>query len=224
MLTLKNASSFEAVVFDLDGTLIDSETLAYASFGYALEPFGIKVTYELMESLRGRSPDTLFSAVLSDSKARQIANERLNWHAIEYAHETPLFEGVEAMLGDLHSKEIPLALWTARDRASAEHTMKLLKIDGFFKTAVSACLVKNNKPHPEGLFLIAKTLQVNAEKMIHVGDHHHDVIGAKAAMATSVGVTWHKKDRKMWHEDPHHEFDCIKKFSNWVAGHFPVKF
>ncbi|MGE0632983.1 MAG: HAD family hydrolase [Pseudobdellovibrionaceae bacterium] len=215
----------KVVVFDLDGTLIDSEKHCYASFDYALEPFGIKATKEILERIRGRGSFDLFDPLLKSPVERTEALDRLNWFSLEYAHEQTLYDGVEEVLDSIKSKGTPIALWTGRDHISAEKTLKLLNIRNYFSYTVGACLVKNNKPHPEGLFLIAKELKLDPKTIVHVGDHHHDVEGARAAEALSIGANWHtsEPEKKSWKHEPHHQFNCIFEFKNWVNDRISSK-
>ncbi|WP_419420747.1 HAD family hydrolase [Legionella sp. D16C41] len=204
------------IVFDLDGTLIDSGHLMESAFNYALSIYNMQVTVEELETMRSLTSAELFRDRLDETKAK-VAVKRL-W---DYSHrsitDTLLIEGIKPILEQLKNKKITMGIWTGRDRASALRIIKHHKIDHFFKALVGGCEVSKNKPSPEGLLLLAQQLNVSLSSLMHVGDHDHDVLGAMAAGVKCALVGWcSSKLVQQPTQRAHFNFNSVDDFSQWI--------
>lgn len=177
------------IVFDLDGTLVDTTRTVLNAFNHALQPFDLSVTPEHVERMRSMTSAELFRDMLSEHDAR-IALARLWEHSHASAGESILIPGVDTMLKLLAERQLTLGVWTGRDRSSAMNILDSHQISHHFQALVGGCEVARNKPDPEGLLLLASRLNAPAHTLIHVGDHSHDLHGAQAAGAISVIVNW----------------------------------
>jgi HAD superfamily hydrolase (TIGR01549 family) len=208
---------FRTLVFDLDGTLVDSSASILSGFSYALEPFGIQVTSHELEVMRSMTSQELFRNYLSETDA-QLALNRLWNYSLRSASETLLYPGIKPLLDKLFRENVDLALWTARDRASALKILQIHGLDQYFKVMVGGCSVKKNKPHPEGLQLIARTLNVPVESILHIGDHEHDLSGAKAVGATAIHAQWcMEKNSYSYFTPPDFSFQTVGDFAVWLS-------
>src|SRR3989344_8113998 len=121
-------SRMKAVFFDLDGTLIDSGKVVLESFRHALDPFGVNVTYELLETIRTRPAERLFGGLI-DASQHSLALKRLRDFTQAAAPQMTPFAGIEGVLSDLSDARVPMAVWTGRDRISALHILKANRLD-----------------------------------------------------------------------------------------------
>ena len=165
-----------AVVFDLDGTLLDSLPLVLSAITHALEPFGTPPTMEIFANLGG-PPERFLGPLLDDLKNLPIALERLETFHRENGHLIRPYEGVNTVLTSLRSLGIQLALWTGRDRESASWLLSNHQLEGFFATVVCGDDLPSHKPDPAGLKEIMRRLQVKSEETLFVGDADVDVLG-----------------------------------------------
>jgi len=177
----------KAVVFDFDGTLIDSSGHILEAFEYALSPFGITVTDQTIEMIRPRTTPNLFIDLI-DRSDWPLAFERLAKITKEHLLQITLYDGMLELLEKLYQKGLLLAIWTGRDTSSAIDILKRLQLGHFFKIVVGNTCVKHNKPHPEGLLKIISDFGCNASEVVMVGDHLHDLEGAAAVGAKKVLV------------------------------------
>jgi len=181
---------FDTIVFDLDGTLVDSSAMVINGFNYALSRFGISVSAAEVEIMRSRTSAQLFRDRLTESQAKE-ALARLFEHSRISASDTHILPGVKEMLENIASKNIKIGLWTGRDRASALAILRAHQIDTYFDAVVGGCEVEKNKPDAEGLLMLAQRLDAALDKMVHVGDHAHDLQGASSAGVAFVHAQWH---------------------------------
>jgi HAD superfamily hydrolase (TIGR01509 family) len=165
-----------AVVFDLDGTLVDSLPLVLASISHALAPFGSRAAADILARLGG-PPERFLLTLLDDAKNLPVALERLGAFHDENVHLVRPYEGVTACLTRLRAAGVPAALWTGRDRPSAEWLLREHHLEHFFATVVCGDDLGSNKPNPEGLREIMRRLQVAPDETLFVGDADVDVLG-----------------------------------------------
>lgn len=209
-----------AIVFDLDGTLINSSSTILDAFNYALNHFGHHATYDDLERMRSLTEDELFLDILPPDQAK-IAVARLWEYSRHSAKETILFDGIVDMLEKIHSSHIKLGLWTGRDHGSTFDILETHKLQHYFAAIVSGSHVKKNKPDPEGLLLLADKLHIQPANIMHIGDHAHDIIGASSAGAKTVHVIWEPENpgEPVHHPKADFKFTSISTLSNWIDVH-----
>lgn len=168
-----------AVVFDFDGTLVDSLPLVLAAITHAIEPFGGRPTMDIFPQLGG-PPERFLPALLGDARHLPVALERLERFHRQNAHLIRPYEGARVLLERLREAGIKTALWTGRDRESAEWLLRDHHIGEFFAAIVCGDDLPSHKPDPAGLREILRRLDVSAAETLFVGDADVDVLGGAA--------------------------------------------
>ncbi len=177
------------IVFDLDGTLIDTGQSTISLFSHVLKKYNVDVTMETIEKIRSESPKKLFSKLMPHLNSGQIYKDLLV-HAPDFNDATSLFSGIEDLLKQLKLQSKELAVWTGRDGTSAKSLLKYHKIDSYFSMLVSGTCVENNKPHEEGLVKVKDFFKCHVNDMLMIGDHVHDVMPSSKIGVANVHVTW----------------------------------
>lgn len=161
------SAEIEAVLFDMDGTLIDSKPVIEHAWRSVAQEYGIelnKVTIE--EHVHGRSGsytrDFLFKHL--DIKERHIAKGKVD--ELEETSEPLLINGVMNTLNILREKKIKIALVTASWDSRIEFILSLHDLRRYFDCIVSRSDVKNGKPHPECFLLAAKKLDCDIRNCV----------------------------------------------------------
>ncbi len=183
---------FDLVVFDWDGTIVDSTAMIAACIRSAASDLGLTVpTMEQASHVIGLGLlDALSHAVPS------LATERAEEFSARYRHhylagepEIVLFEGMRAMLDELASSGVPLAVATGKTRRGLDRALESTGLRRLF--ASSRCADESqSKPHPAMLRDLAGELNVQPPRMLMIGDTTHDLQMACAAGVASVGVTY----------------------------------
>lgn len=165
-----------AVVFDLDGTVIDSMPLVLAAVSHAIEPHGTRTPDEIFARLGG-PPERFLGDLLPDARHVPEAVARLHAYHRENGHQIRVFEGAVALFESLHRSGVAAALWTGRDRTSTEVLIGRHALHAHFRTVVCGDDLPTHKPDPAGLREIMRRLDVDPVDTLLVGDADVDVLG-----------------------------------------------
>lgn len=167
MVILPNGIQTEAVIFDFDGVIVDTEPLHYAAFQQTLEPLGLHFTWqEYVETYIGFDDRDAFRHAFS-SQAKAISHEELHQLIEQKAAvfqevirlNISAYPGVIDLIHHLHTSKIPLAICSGALRADIDPILAMLDISNFFDVIVTADDVAVSKPDPECYQLAFQQLQ-----------------------------------------------------------------
>ncbi len=192
-MTAPLSAGLRAVVFDLDGTLIDSMPLVLRAFAHALAPFRPELTEEDIFLRLGGPPERMLAELIGDKTGAGEALRRLEDFGFANAHLVQPFPGMRDMLVDLRARGLKLAVWTGRDRATTETILCAHGLAEIFATVVCGDDRPTHKPHPGGLLEILKTLGVSPEETFFAGDADADVLGGAEAGVRTLLIRHERK-------------------------------
>jgi pyrophosphatase PpaX len=189
---------FPVVLFDLDGTVVDSGGIILASMRHATREvlgrdFG---DAELMQAVGGPGLEAQM-AVFAPERVDELVE-------VYRAHNEPLHEELEACAGmadvllRLHKEGRRLGVVTAKRRSTVELAFARVPLAHLFETVVGGDETEKHKPDPEPLLLAAERMHARPAEIAYVGDSPFDVMAAKAAGIHSIAVTWgriHDRER-----------------------------
>jgi pyrophosphatase PpaX len=195
---------FPIVLFDLDGTVVDSGDIILASMRHAAkEVLGVEPPDEqLMAAVGGPGLEAQMHALAPDLVDELVTVYR--------AHNEPLHDelvccdGMEDVLVRLKDEGRRLGIVTAKRRQTVELAFAKVPIAHLFETVVGGDETERHKPDPEPLLLALERLGARPDEAAYVGDAPFDVQAAKAAGVFGIGVTWggiHSRER-LEAEDP----------------------
>ncbi|MGD0786118.1 MAG: HAD family hydrolase [Sedimentisphaerales bacterium] len=185
--------SYKAVIFDLDGTLVNSlEDLADAT-NYALKFFGQQVhNTEAFKQMVGEGTRTLISKALPTDKQELIeqvlVKMREKYMQICLNKSRP-YNGLQEVVTELSKREFKLAVLTNKDEKMAQKIVSHF-FNGLFQIVKGTIEAVAVKPEPTAVLQVLAQLKVKPEEAIFVGDSKIDVQTAKAASIKAVGVSW----------------------------------
>jgi len=187
-------SSSRAVLWDMDGTLIDSEEFHWVSWRNTLANEGIAITREQFLSSFGQRNDSIIPRWLGTTatpeRIERIANskEELYRQLVRRDGISPL-PGVANWLRRLHREGWLQAIASAAPRANIEAVLEALSATHIFQGIVSAEDVHRGKPDPEVYLAAAARVRVSPDQCIVVEDAAAGVEGARRARMRSIGVS-----------------------------------
>ena len=181
-----------AVVFDLDGTLIDSCTDIARAANHCLSLAGLPSCSEarICECIGDGSRVLLQRAsglAAQDPRLDALLQEFFVYYSEHAVDHTTLIPGARAVLDQL--RHLPLALCTNKPRMTTAAVLEGLGIARDFDAVVAQGDVPQTKPHPAPLQRIAELLGLPCERLVMVGDGPQDIECARAAGALSIGIS-----------------------------------
>ncbi len=185
----------KAVIFDLDGVIIDTAHYHYIAWKRLASEFGITLTPSHNELLKGvsrmRSLDIILSLgniELPVEQREQLAEKKNKWFVeyIESIRPEEIFPGVVDLIKSLRAKNIKVGL--ASSSKNAPRVIELLGIAAQFDTLIDGTMITHTKPDPEIFLLAAHKLGINPSDCLVFEDAEAGVEAALAAGMKCVGV------------------------------------
>ena len=181
------------IVFDLDGTLIDSREDIARAANSALSTLGFPtLPTETIAGFVGDGAASLLQRAAGiaadDARLEPLHSAFLSAYAAHPVLRTRLFPGVQEALDAIDRAGIPLALCTNKPRLTTELVLRALDLDRRFRAVVAGGDLPRNKPDPLPIVHLAQELGVSAADLVVVGDGAQDVSAGSAAGARTVGV------------------------------------
>lgn len=218
---LARLAHLEAVLFDLDGTLIDTIPLILDSFRHATRTvLGQPVADDVLARNIG-VPLAIQMREFTDDDA--LADELLRaYREHNRAHHDQrarLFEGTAEALALIAARGVPMGVVTSKAREIALRGLDLFDLGRFFEVVVSMDDVDRFKPDPFPLFKAAEAMGVAASTTAYVGDSPHDVDAANRAGALSIAAPWGVSTRdRLLEAQPHFILDSMADLPELLFG------
>ncbi len=176
--------SFDALVFDCDGTLVDSAGAHLFSIQRALEPLGATITEEWYSTRHGLGPDDLLDAFEAEFKVESLIREefykRSNKAFLDNLH---LIQEIK-VVSDVARRwfgQVPMAVASNGVRRNVEATLIATRLRPMFYTIVTAADVERPKPAPDVYLEAAKRMRVKPERVVVFEDSNEGLEAAARA-------------------------------------------
>lgn len=178
-------SKVKAVIFDLDGTIVDSMWIWEQIDIDFLGKRGIELPKDLQKAIEGMSfTETAIYFKNRFNLKESIEEIKEEWNAMAYdfyKNRVPLKKGVKEFIEYLKEKGIKLGIGTSNSRELAIEVLKTHDILHYFDTIRTSCEVEKGKPHPDVFLKVAEDLKVNPEDCLVFEDTYAGVLAAKRA-------------------------------------------
>ncbi|OHE59833.1 MAG: HAD family hydrolase [Thiobacillus sp. GWE1_62_9] len=212
---------FDLLIFDWDGTLMDSAGVIVDSIQRACEDIGLSAPSDrasrqiiglgLIQALQALLPD-----LPADDYPRLV--ERYRHHYLGRDAQIPLFAGVPQGIRDLHARGFQLAVATGKSRIGLERALEASGLGAWF-SATRCADQTHSKPHPAMVLELIAELDADPARTLVIGDTSHDLLMASNAGVASLGVTYGAHLADDLH--PHAPLALIDSFDEvyaWLAA------
>ncbi len=184
---------YQAVIFDKDGLLLDTEMLTFRAFSEAFKKHGIELPLNVYEKSLGISTEDSFQ-IFKNFLNNRISDEELLYIRSDFLyayfdlHTIPVKKGVQDFLTFLKVKNIPCAIATSCETSRAKDQFDKLELLGFFNVVIGKDKVQNAKPFPDIFLKAGKLLNCDPSKIIAFEDSEAGITAIKNAGMTAVHV------------------------------------
>jgi AHBA synthesis associated protein len=177
-----------AVIFDLDGVLIDSSRVMQIAFEYAYREFfpGGSAPFDEYRKHMGKG----FPAIMDAMGLPRAMFKPFKARSIELVDDVEVFVGVHELLEKLAAQAIYIGIATGKDAARTRQILQRKNLDGYFHHVVSSDEVKHGKPHPESIEVHLRLSRAQPWHTFFVGDARADIECAHRAGVRSVAALW----------------------------------
>ncbi len=191
MQVTKPKCRFDAVIFDLDGTLADTFPTVLRIFNRVVsQETGRTWTFEELLPHFGPPETVIFRNLFPDEKVHQQLISDFFRLSSEDGAEIRAFPGIDRLVTRLSQSGVKLAVYSGASTRSARLRVGHAGLLDHFTTVLGGDEVEKYKPHPEGLLKLLGEFEVAAESAIYVGDMVADIKAGRRAGMKTAAVTW----------------------------------
>lgn len=186
----RRSPAYEAVVFDLDGTVVDSVELIIVSLQHALrEVLNQDISREDAVAWVGM-PLRDQMEKFSPQQADELVEAYREFNHREHDRMLTLYVGIEDLLRSLRKAGVKVGLVTSKSRPTTQMAFDLTGIEAYFDATVCAGEASGNKPSPAPILACLEQLGVAPSAAAYAGDSPADIQAALAAGVIAIAVTW----------------------------------
>ncbi|MBP0904087.1 HAD family hydrolase [Mariniflexile gromovii] len=192
----------KAVIFDMDGVIIDSEPMHHKAYHDMFNEVNISVSSELYESFTGQSTLNICKRLcaifnLAESPEHLVSLKRKHYKRFfETNSDLSLIDGVEDLIKDYHCNGLKLVLGSSAAMTSINQIFDRFDLNQYFVAKLSGADLKESKPHPEIFINAVKASGFHAHECIVIEDSTNGIEAAKGAGVFCVGFdSFHSKNQ-----------------------------
>lgn len=183
------------LLFDLDGTLIDTNELIFTTYLHTLDKY-YPGQYKREDVLpfMGPSLEEVFGK-MDPQRSGEMIREYRTFNHKQHDKLVKEFPTVFDTVKTLKKQGFQLGVVTTKRHDTTLRGLQLMKLDRFFDVIVTKDDVSKTKPDPEPVFTALEQFQTPPEQAIMVGDNYHDILAGKSAGTKTAGVAWSVKGK-----------------------------
>lgn len=213
-----------AILFDLDGTLIDTIELILSSARHAFEEWPVRPTDE--EWVRGIGTPLVQQLRAYAANDDQLALLLARYRRYQNEHHdrlTRCYDDVPDVIAALADRGHQMAVVTSKASPIAHQSLAFVGLDHFFPVVVGYDDTARHKPDPEPVRVALSRLGVSPDDAVFVGDSPHDILAGNAADVMTIAALWGPFDRETLADArPDHFIECMAELPgvlNRAFGH-----
>lgn len=185
---------YQGILFDLDGTLLDTTPLILETFQYTfLKHYNRKLTLADIQPYMGQPLIEAMKALGPGNEEALIQTYR-EYNLEKHDMLVGIFDGVFETVRRLHIAGAILAVVTSKTAETARRGLRLFNMEQFFAEVVGLEETGRHKPMPDPVLYALNKIRLKPKECLMVGDSPHDIESAKSAGVATAGVAWSQVD------------------------------
>jgi HAD superfamily hydrolase (TIGR01549 family) len=215
-----------AVIFDIDGTLVDTFEVYQRVFNQGIAQYGMApVEQEILREYLAkglglrRILQNVFSGPIDDDTYATCREDILSRYKVAEIDEVKAFPGTEELLDHLHQKGMKIGIATGRTSSNEDEWTRFtrLGLDRYISAIVTSKEVEYRKPAPDVVIECARRLNVPTESCIVIGDTVGDIVAARKAGSMAAAVTTgHEDECLLLKESPDIVIHSLSEFAAYL--------
>lgn len=207
----------KAILFDFDGTLMNTNELIFASYGYAFRTvLGRDVTQKEIHDMYGKPLYT--SLAVYGEYQDELYRVYREYNESNHDRLVKFFDGAAEGVKKLHENGYKLAVVTSKREVTLKRGIKLLGLESCFDVLITPADTDKHKPDPEPILLACKKLGVTADESVMVGDSIFDLQCGRAAGTKLAAVTYSTTFNALLDYNPEYTPDTIDIFADMIIN------
>ena len=185
---------FAHLIFDLDGTLVDTKADLAAATNYMLRTLGLPpLSVDQIESFIGLGAYVLIERALGQERADLVADGFalfMDYYTAHLLDRTTPYPGIEALLRAARARGMRLSVLTNKPERPTQAILSGLGLADYFSGIIGGDTLPKRKPDPAGVFVLQKAADCPSTATLLIGDSPIDIRTGRAAGIATCGVTW----------------------------------
>ncbi len=209
--------NFSTFIFDVDGTLAQTNQLIFESFRHVAKKYLNKVVSdEDIIALFGPTEDVILKEWMKD-KYETARKDYFEFYYNEHDKYVKQFDGLEQVLQQILSHKKNLAIFTGKGADSTRITLEKIGFTKYFEIIADGDNVENHKPAPDGIQNVIKHFGVNEEEVLMIGDSPHDISASRSANVKIASVVWDSYAKEeVISLNPDFVFHNVEEFNSFI--------
>ena len=197
--------AYQAVLYDMDGTVLDTLEDLYRAANAAMREFGLPaVPRERVRSILGNGASYLIHACVPAGTEEELTRRVLNWYVPYYqAHcriTTQPYPGIIPLMERLKARGIRQALISNKGDGAVQELAREF-FPGLLETAVGESATVRRKPDPDAVLAAAARMDTPLERCVYIGDTEVDLLTARNAGMDCIAVAWGFRSERQLRDD-----------------------
>jgi phosphoglycolate phosphatase-like HAD superfamily hydrolase len=214
-----------AIIFDMDGTLVSSLPIIYLCENEISRKYlKSSLTLEDVIAKFGPPAHTIITDMtrdLPEITQSKAVSDYYDCYRTHVSSRGLVFPGIPELLRRIKASGRQLALFTGVEKILMEYTLSPFKLSEYFEARITADDIQKSKPDPEGIYLALNRIKADVKESMYIGDSPADMIAGKRAGVLTGAALWSPENRgDPATEHPDYEFRSVQQLSDFL---FPKK-
>jgi pyrophosphatase PpaX len=209
---------YDCIIFDMDGTLTQTNQLIYDTFNHIAGRYINKhLTNTEIHALFGPPEEICIENMIGTQNAGTAMAEYYSFYRNEHERLAVLYPGIIEILDFLRSQQVRLALFTGKGRRTTDITLEQFAISSYFEMTVTGDDVDEFKPSGNGIRKILERFSLPSGSVLMVGDAVADIKAARETGVEIASVVWDSYGKEdVLNLSPDHLFNDVGSFYEWL--------